>query len=332
MKIPSPKPQPDYKVRRYLGIPVSRGAFLFSLSIQVLIVSCLLFVQVQSAESQQALLAPIPPGTTAVTAQPLTVFITARGQDGAPADLSNADIGIKADGKPANVIEVHRVVGIPMTYCLLIDTSSSQKGGRLRLEQDEATQLVTQVVKAGRDRGTLVSFNESAYVDAEGSNPREFVSAIEKEQAMGGTAMFQAIFGCASRMLKDAPDNNLRVMFILSDGEDNLSRVNRDAAVTTVLKAGMRVYAIGQYGESRLGLKTLTLFAEATGGRTYFPSKQKDIGKAITDIADELSSILAVTFTVPGEMHDGRLHQLEAKCSKNGVSVTAPELYYAPQP
>ncbi len=54
---------------------------------------------------------------------------------------------------------------------------------------------------------------------------------------------------CSDQLSQDAPDSALRLMVILSDGEDNSSHLNRETTLLALVKAGVKIYMIGR-GES----------------------------------------------------------------------------------
>jgi Ca-activated chloride channel family protein len=286
------------------------------------------------SQPQQPSSAPAQPDTAASS----ILFITARSKDRSPVELSAADLEIKADGKPALVQDVHRVSGIPLDYAILIDNSGSE---RIHLEAHkvEVMELLSKVVQPGRDHGMLVNFNDQAFIDAESSNPQDIVKALAKTSARGGTALYDAMVASARQMsaAKTAPTSVLRVMFILSDGEDNASRVTRDAAVQAVMQAGIRIYAIGETPDpdkphnTARATSALKEFALRTGGKVYLPGKNQDATKIAADIAEELTNLFAVTYT-PQQKPDSQLHKLEIKSNKKAVSITAPDRYYTPQP
>jgi Ca-activated chloride channel homolog len=271
------------------------------------------------------------PGTTASS----TLYITARSKDGSPVELSAANLEIKADGKPALVQDVHRVSSIPLDYAILIDNSGSE---RIHLETHrlEVKELLSKIVRPGRDHGILVNFNDHAYVDADSSNPQDIVKALAKTDARGGTALYDAMVASSDSMSRSRRDSDpvLRVMFILSDGEDNASRVNRDTAVQAALKTGIRIYAIGETPDPdkphNTARATIALkeFAQRTGGKVYLPGKNQDATKIAADIAEELTNLFAVTYKPPQQKPDGQLHKLEIKSNKKAVSITAPDRYY----
>jgi thioredoxin-like negative regulator of GroEL len=294
MNTQSPKPRAGYKGTQYLPFPRSRRSILFVFSAEAVLVGCFLFLYAWSVQSQPPSSASTQPGTAAVAPKSSTILITARLKDGTPAGLSTSDIEIEADGKSVPVDEV--VGGAPLHYCLLFDISGSLRD-RFKLQQDEAIELLSKVVKAGSDHGMLVAFNDNYYLDGEGTNPQQFVNRIATEQPQGrGTALYDAVVASADHMSKSSPDPGPRVMFLFSHGEDNASVLSQDKAVQFVQKAGIRIYVIG----SVKAAKTLRKLAKRTGGKAYFP-EQKDVGKAVADIADDLT-------TLPGQKRDGQLH------------------------
>jgi len=336
MKTLPTKLRAGYTGMPHLLFPRSRKSILFVFSVAVVLVGCFSFLHAWSLQSQQPSSESTQEGTPAAAPKLSTIFITARFKDGARAGLSTGDIEIKADGKPVTVQETHEVVGAPLHYCLLFDSSSSQPD-RFKLQQDEATELLSKVVKAGSDHGMLVDFSDRYYLDGEGTNPQRFLNFIATERPQGRTALFDAVFASAKHMSESSPVSGPRVMFILSHREDDES-VTQDRAVQFVLKAGIRVYVVGQltprdpaYLRPVKGFKILRQLAETTGGKAYFP-EQRDVGKVVADIADELTNLYAVTFTLPGQKMDGQLHKLEVKCTKKDVSIRAQDRYYAPQP
>jgi Ca-activated chloride channel homolog len=267
-----------------------------------------------------------------------TLFLTARSKDGSPVELSAANLKIKAGGKPAPVQDVHRVSGIPLDYAVLFDTSGSERTA-FEQQKDEAVALLSRVVQAGRDHGMLVSFNVHAYVDAESANPQDLVKALAKSSPRGGTALYDAMVASSDSMSKPRNDSNpvLRVMFILSDGEDNSSHVTLDAAVQVALRAGIRIYWIGDTDpnwtpNAPRATNALKECAQSTGGKVYFPGKDQNATKIAADIAAELTNVFAITYTLPQQKSGGQLRKLEIKCNKKAVSITAPDRYYAPQP
>jgi VWFA-related protein len=263
-----------------------------------------------------------------------SILITARTKEGSPADLSVSDLKIKLDGKEATVNAVKRAADIPLYYWLLVDTSGSERSF-LKQEREEASTLIAKIVQSGRDYGTLVSFDQQAYLDAEGSDPQVLLKDMGKEIARGSTAFFDALYSSADRPTDVRED--VRVMFLFGDGQDNNSHVTRDEAVQALLREKIHVYAFGHADadpeperSKTKGPDNLKLIAEETGGSAYFPRKASDFEKAAADIAADIQGLYSVSFTSPALKSINPVHKLEIECKKRGVVVSAPREYYLP--
>lgn len=304
------EPEPASKSKRRLRI-VLLAAFVF------------LWSGLSYPQSRQE-----PPSSS-----PATVLITARTKSGATPELSPADLEIKEDGKQATIHEVRRLGGTPLHYCVLFDTSGSERE-KFQLQQGAAAELLKEVVQPGRDRGWLVLFNDRVYLGQESQDPQAVMKAIARAWSHGGTALYDAMVTCADRMWKSAPGLGLHTVFIFSDGQDNASHTNRDSTVSALLRSGLRVYAVGQQTKepNSKGPRVLKQFAERTGGKVYFPSKEEDVNKSVADIANDLASSLLVTYSPPEEKPDEKLHKLEVKCSKKDLLIKAPDRHYTPKP
>jgi|SRR5450432_2544297 hypothetical protein len=132
-----------------------------------------------------------------------TILMTARAKNGAPTELSAADLDMKADGKPLTVNEVRRLRRDMLHYCLLFDLSGSERS-HLTQGQEDAARLLSKVLQTG-DRGFLVAFNDKFHFSAEGTDPQELVNALVRERAFGGTGFYDAIVGLLTTYRRTLP-------------------------------------------------------------------------------------------------------------------------------
>ncbi len=293
--------------------------------------ACIALTVLSAVASAQA--QTTPPASTKPASQGTGVRITARNEDGAPAELSPSDLRVKIDGEEVAISAVRRL-NLPLTYCLILDTSGSQRD-TFKIEQHEAIALLSKIPKAGRDYGLLVTFDKQAYLEAEGDDPQKLAKAILKESPWGATALYDAMVGCSDRLSKNSPD--ALAIFVFSDGEDNSSQFNRDATERALVTAGVNVYSIGKKdtdnptpGGAGRGIKALKHVAEVTGGKSYVPKKDEDLEKTIADISGELASLSSVTLT--STLQGDRLYKLEVRCNKKGVSINAARQLFVPLP
>jgi VWFA-related protein len=251
--------------------------------------------------------------------------------------LSAADLEIKIDGNSARVREVRRLGRVLLHYCILFDAS----GGRrkfIELQREEAGEILSKIIQTGSDRGMAVAFSDKVYLDGERDDPAKLAHAFDDEIARGSTSLYNAVVSVADDLAKDEPEPCLRVIFLLSDGDDNSSQMSKDAAIFALVKARVRVYTIGQGlnanpapGEASKANATMKDFAERTGGRSYSKVEEKDVSRIVAEIANELDNVFSVTYTPPVLKQDGHLHKLEVKCPKKSISISAPDRYYAPR-
>lgn len=100
-------------------------------------------------------------------------------KNGSSLDLSASDLEVKLDGKPAPVSDVHRA-SPALRYCLLLDVSASTRSIQAAYH-DGAVGLLSKIPRPGRDYGLLVSFNNQAYLDAEGTDPQKLIKGIVQD-------------------------------------------------------------------------------------------------------------------------------------------------------
>src|SRR5262249_58559201 len=89
----------------------------------------------------------------------------------------------------------------------------------------------------------------------------------------GGSAFYSA---CRDKLMRERSTGIVRLAIVLvSDGDDNQSRVLRQEAIDMAQRAGVIVYAISTNLSNILdtGDHNLKMLAEATGGRPLFPFK-----------------------------------------------------------
>src|SRR6516165_8732435 len=138
-----------------------------------LLLSALLLASFSLCVSAQSAAAPDSP----------TILISAHNEDGSPASLTASDLEVKIDGKPAAVSNIQSLGRPALRYCLLFDTSASQRP-RIRQHQEEGY-AVLKIMQAGRDYGYLVDFSDRPFLDAEGTDPEKLTTAVAKADVRG---------------------------------------------------------------------------------------------------------------------------------------------------
>jgi Ca-activated chloride channel homolog len=252
-------------------------------------------------------------------------------------DVKQNDLKILDDNKPPKAIRSFvSQTDLPLRVGLLIDASNSIRD-RFRFEQEAAIEFLNQIVRPKSDEAFVIGFDSTAEVTQDFTNSAEKLSkGVRVLRPGGGTAMFDAIYFAARDKLMNASSTGptRRAIILLSDGEDNQSRVTREEAIEMAQRAEVIIYAISTNisGVKLRGDKVLERFAETTGGKVFFPFKIQEVSDAFSQIQDELRSQYALSYSPSDFVADGRYRSIEIEApGKKNLHVRARKGYYAPK-
>ena len=254
-------------------------------------------------------------------------------------DLKQEDFKVIDDNKPAAQITVFaRQTNLPLRVGLLIDASNSIRD-RFRFEQDAAIEFLNQIVRPRFDKAFVLGFDTTAEVTADFSdNAEQLAKGVRMLRPGGGTALYDAVYyACRDKLMKNQAKENIptrRAIILLTDGEDNQSRVTREEAIEMAQRAEVVIYTISTNvsGVKLKGDKVLERMADATGGRAFFPFKIEDVANAFSEIQDELRSQYLLAYKPADFVSDGKYRSIDiiAESHKN-LRVRVRKGYYAPR-
>ncbi len=251
-------------------------------------------------------------------------------------DLTQSDFRVVDNDKPAEGIRsFSRETNLPLRVGLLIDASNSVRD-RFKFEQEAAIEFLNQIVRPKGDKAFVIGFDTTPEVTQDFTDNTEALShGVRMLRAGGGTAMYDAIyFACRDKLMQDkATGPTRRAIILLSDGEDNQSRVSREEAVEMAQRAEVIIYAISTNvsGTKLRGDKILEHFADETGGKAFFPFKIQDVSDAFLQIQDELRSQYDISYKPADFTPDGRYRKIEILADNKKYKVRARKGYYAPR-
>jgi Ca-activated chloride channel homolog len=248
-------------------------------------------------------------------------------------NLEKQSFTVLEDGRPQNIISF-RHEDIPVAMAVVIDNS-----GSMREKREKVNKAAINLVKSSNpsDEVCIVNFNDEYYLDqdftADISKMRE---ALEKVDTRGGTALYDAVVASSDHLKRNAKLEK-RVLFVVTDGEDNESQETLEQAIRRLQEEnGPTVYAIGLLGEEkqRRARKALQFIAEKTGGIAFFPKSLEEVDAISRTVAHDIRNQYTLGYkpTNPKSTGGYRTIKVDAKAKGYGkLTVRTKSGYYAGQ-
>ncbi len=221
---------------------------------------------------------------------------------------------------------------VPVSMGIVIDNSGSM---RYKREEVAAAAMALVTSSNPQDEVFIVNFDDRPYLDLPFTNDlKKLQAALAQLKARGGTAMRDAISGSIDYMRKKATRDK-KVLLVITDGNDNPSRVTLDQAVLEARQSGVLVYCIGiladeDFGEARSAKRALKALAEASGGLDYYPRNLKEIQKITPEIAAEIRNQYVLGYQPTHTELDGTFRQIKVAVTGFGKpQVRTRSGYYA---
>jgi len=247
-------------------------------------------------------------------------------------DLDKTAFTVYEDGKPQNIIAFHHE-DIPVAMGVVIDNSGSMREKRAKVNQ-AALNLVRS--SNPQDEVFVVNFNDEYYLDQDFTNDLlKLKEALEKIDASGGTALYEALVASAEHLKRNARLER-KVIFVVTDGEDNASRENLEQAVKQLQEEnGPSVYAIGILGDEehpKRAKRALEIVTQRTGGLAFFPKTLDEVDEISRQVAHDIRNQYTIGYKPTNPRASGGFRQIRVDAKAKGHSkmmVRTKSGYYA---
>lgn len=250
--------------------------------------------------------------------------------------LTRDGFSVLDDKRPPEAIRGFSAdTNLPLRVGLLIDASNSVRD-RFKFEQEAAIEFLSQIVRPKADRAFVLGFDTTPEVTQDFTSSTEnLAKGIRMIRPGGGTALFDALYyACRDKLMKQKESQPVRrAIILLSDGDDNQSRVTREEAIEMAQRAEVVVYTISTNlaPNKDRGDKVMERIADATGGRSFFPFKIQDVSNAFTDIQEELRSQYAIAYKPADFVGDGHYRSINIMAQNKKFHVRSRKGYFAPK-
>jgi Ca-activated chloride channel family protein len=210
-------------------------------------------------------------------------------------NLGKPDFTVFENDKPQE-IRSFRLEDFPVAMGIVIDNS-----GSMREKRDQVNKAALNLVRASNpnDQVFVVNFNDEYYLDQEFTPEiKKLQAALEHVESRGGTALYDAVVASADYLLKSPLQR--KVLFVVTDGEDDASQESLEQAVHKLQQEnGPTVYAIGLLGGEKLrhAKRALEVLADRTGGIAFFPPTLNEVDEISRNIARDIRNQYTITYT-----------------------------------
>ncbi len=244
-------------------------------------------------------------------------------------DLRQADFTVLDNGKPAEVA-LFSADSQPFTAVVMLDTSASMTAN-LKLLNRAAEQFLLRLLPV--DRAQVGAFNDKIQLSGTFTNDRDELIAALNDLYFGNPTRLNDAIATSLDALNGI--DGRRVIVVFTDGEDTSSRIGFKTVQERARDEEVMVYSIGLESEYFNGMRVvrsrpsrdLRKIADETGGGYFELEKTADLAPTFTRVAQELRSQYLIGFA-PVAL-DNKVHKLEVKVNKPGMTVRARKSYLA---
>jgi VWFA-related protein len=268
-----------------------------------------------------------PQYLTGVQVATVELPVIAINPNGKPVDgLKETDFDVSEDGVKQTVSFFARQQDLPIRLGLVIDSS-----GSMEKTLPEVQRVVVGFLRnllRPRDRAYVEAFNDrTALLEGFSADFGALERAMIALRADGETALYDAtVYG----LFQFSGVRGRKAMIILSDGDDNASRMDFEKALDYAKRSGVTIYTVGiDLPITKVGIRShLTRLARTTGGESFFLARGAALEPVYERINQELRSQYLLAYTSTSEAPPDIFRKVAVKVRVPKVEVRTISGYY----
>jgi len=260
-------------------------------------------------------------------------------------NLEQSDFKVFEDNVEQKVAFFAKERTLPLTMGLLIDTSGSE-AEMIGAEQQAATQFLQRVMQK-RDEALVITFDLDVDLLADWTNDvSELNRAIRRARinapssagrttagpfptsGSGGTNFYDAVYlACHDKMASEA---GRKALIILTDADDNGSKIRLEEAVEAAQRADTVIHMLVVY-DPKFGanFSAAKKLAEETGGRAIDVHNTKQLLKAFDEISEELRTEYSLGYYPSNTKLDGTYRKVKVEVTNKDDKALTRKGYYS---
>jgi VWFA-related protein len=258
--------------------------------------------------------------------------------------LTKNDFLIFEDKVPQQIVSFRdENQSLPVYIGVLMDTSPST-AGKLKFEKNAAKDFIYTVVRLRKDRVAFVTFDHEIKLHQDFTDELDdldrAVDAVKKPGEK--TSLYDAIWQFCDEKMRTVP--GLRVLVVITDGDDTYSRANLRDAIDIAQRTETTIFGISTkagFSGSVPGVEAGTVLDNGdrefeklcveTGGAVFFTGDVTELERSFTKIAKELRTKYVISYTPTNDRFDGSFRSIEVrlKDTRDGRKVRTRRGYNA---
>jgi len=249
-------------------------------------------------------------------------------------DLSANELRLKDNGKPPESIRFFQSrTGLPLRVGLLLDTSDSV-AQQFAFEKAAAASFISQIIDPARDLAFVMGFSNTVTVARDFTSDKQaLASAFSQLRLKGTTAIYDAVDFACEKLLQHAEHGlSRRVLVVLTDGQDNSSRITPDQLIKSVARCNATVIVLHTDHDpdsSSPEYRVLKKLTSETGGELVRADSRKHLTRGFALLRDELRSYYLLAYQPAEFIEDGSFRKIELKTTRHGAHIICRRGYYA---
>ena len=192
----------------------------------------------------------------------------------------------------------------PASIVFVVDVSSSMRGDKWEGLMDGLRNFLKKA-RDGNDY-TLIAFSNNLQVLAQSVSAAHLLSLLPELKPHGETALYDGVL-LGFDLLKQLPRRH-KALVLISDGEDNSSRLGLAevekgalASRTTMYSVGLllKAYCKNRHQNACVGQETVSRLARVSGGLAYYPDSPEELSSVLKEISADVSSQYSFSYYPP---------------------------------
>ncbi len=276
---------------------------------------------------------PLPPGAISINTDLISLTVTVTDERGRFVSGLSKDAFEVFEDQVKQEISHFSNTDAPLSVAVIFDLSGSMSEKKLERAREALKRFVQ--TSHEQDEYSLVGFNEQPQLLLDRAcDSGALLQLLPGMRAGGHTALYDAVALGLERVSKGFYPK--RAIVIISDGEDNRSRVAFDQLRRMLRESDAIIYAVGIGGYElprQMGEANLKQLAEASGGHAFFPKGAEEMYEAFEQIAIELRSQYSIGYAPSNFIADGKWRRVKVRLTAAGdarrLKVRSRAGYYA---